>query len=803
MFVEVAFPIPIRQEFTYSVPSQLQKEVKIGVQVLAPLGKKTLAGVVTGLLPKSNITTRSILEVNPFGPLLSSRLLELTRWVANYYFCSWGEAIKAALPQGIRLKPQLWVEPIPGLDWSTKDLSQMERELLAFLQSKSRPKLKVSALSGKFKGKEILKVLQQLETKKLVELSYSAQTPLPRARTEQVVRVIETGDPVNLNGKEIEIWKFLKSADWLAVKDLKKTFPKPERLLKKLQSQGLVELEEREVSFDFWQTYPLPEKRNLELSLPQKQVISKIELSLKCRAFSPFLLQGVTGSGKTEIYIRCCEQILQQSRAALILVPEISLTIQTILNFKRVFRDQVVQLHSGLSESQRLNIWRKIKAGQFPIVIGVRSAIFAPLENVGLIIVDEEHDNSYKQSDLAPRYNARDLALVRAKLEKAVVILGSATPSLESYSNALKGKYTLLTLRERVQGKPLPQVEIVDLKAERKAGNYGYLSTKLRQEIEKEVNNKQQVILFLNRRGFSNLIKCQECGYVPICRNCNLTLTYHMQGHWLRCHFCGYQKKAPGACPACNSLKFSYKGAGTQRIESEIKQSFGEDSIRRLDSDLSAKRNYVRNLLLDFQARKFPILLGTQMVTKGYDFPEVTLVGVISADISLELPDFRASEKVFQLLTQVAGRSGRGEKSGQVLIQTYHPLESAIQLASQQDYESFFKKEIALRRELKYPPFCHLIMLLVSGVSLGKVQEQSERLKELLKKIPQKDVFTILGPAPAPLEKVRRKYRYRLMLKTNQVFESLKIIEQIFQAKALLAGREVRVTVDVDPFDLL
>jgi len=436
-------------------------------------------------------------------------------------------------------------------------------------------------------------------------------------------------------------------------------------------------------------------------------------------------------------------------------------------------------------------------------VIGVRSAIFAPLENVGLIIVDEEHDNSYKQSDLAPRYNARDLALVRAKLEKAVVILGSATPSLESYSNALKGKYTLLTLRERVQGKPLPQVEIVDLKAERKAGNYGYLSTKLRQEIEKEVNNKQQVILFLNRRGFSNLIKCQECGYVPICRNCNLTLTYHMQGHWLRCHFCGYQKKAPGACPACNSLKFSYKGAGTQRIESEIKQSFGEDSIRRLDSDLSAKRNYVRNLLLDFQARKFPILLGTQMVTKGYDFPEVTLVGVISADISLELPDFRASEKVFQLLTQVAGRSGRGEKSGQVLIQTYHPLESAIQLASQQDYESFFKKEIALRRELKYPPFCHLIMLLVSGVSLGKVQEQSERLKELLKKIPQKDVFTILGPAPAPLEKVRRKYRYRLMLKTNQVFESLKIIEQIFQAKALLAGREVRVTVDVDPFDLL
>ena len=802
MFVEVVFPLPVRQGFTYSVPRHLESEVKPGVQVLAPLGKKVTAGIATRLLAKTEIKTKPIVQVNPLGPLLSSQLLELTRWTANYYFCSWGEAIKAALP-GMKTKPQVWVEFLPKENLDDIDLTVDQEKLLAHLESKPKARLSSAALSRKFRNFPVGEILRELENKGTIELSYSSPTISQKIKSEQMVQRVDFPPPVELNHKEREVWEFLRPESPVLVKEIKRNFPQCGKILKRMQNEGLIKIEEKEVWQDFWQTYVVPEKKEIELNAEQKGVLEKIEAGLKKKTFSPYLLQGVTGSGKTEIYVRACQTVLEQGRTALVLVPEISLAAQTILSFRAVFQDKAIKLHSGLTEKERSEAWRRIKAGKYPVVIGVRSAIFAPLEKVGLIIVDEEHDNSYKQSDPAPRYNARDLALVRGKLEKAAVILGSATPSLESYYNALNGKYTLLTLPERVQRKPLPKVEIIDLKAERKNGNYGFFSERLKQEIKQELQEKQQIILFLNRRGFSTLIKCQECGFVPICRNCNITLTYHREGLWLKCHLCGYQKKAPSACPACNSLKFLYRGAGTQRIEAEIKELAGEESVRRLDSDVSAKRNYARNLLLDFQAGKFSILLGTQMVTKGYDFPEVTLVGVISADISLELPDFRAPERTFQLLTQVAGRCGRGEKPGKVLVQTFHPLEYSIQLASQQDYAGFYQHEISTRRELGYPPFCHLIMLLVSGVDLAKVQKGAEKLAELLSNSKPNGLFKLLGPAPAPLEKVRRKYRYRVMLKTKQVFETLRILQEILQPGKLESKKEVRITVDVDPVDLL
>ena len=802
MFVEVAFPLAVRQEFVYSVPAHLQREILPGVQVIAPLGKKNYSGIVTRTITKTTRDTKAIIQVNPQGQIISAELLELTRWVSNYYFCSWGDALRAALPKEVNLKSEEWVRYLPGKEGFGEKLSWEEQKVLEYLEKKKETNVKLSALTRKF-GRPVRQIVKELEKKRRVEISFRAEAGGRRRRTERIIFLEETARPADLNKKESQVWGFLEGKALVTLRELKNNIKSVEKALHGLEEKGLVKNEEQTEVRDYPRHFAGAEKEALELTDEQRQALAQIDPHLQQRRFSPFLLFGVTGSGKTEVYLRAAQKTLEAGKTVLVLVPEISLTVQTISTFQAAFQDRVIQLHSGMTDRERLEAWRRIKSGKHPVVIGVRSAIFAPLESIGLIIVDEEHDSSYKQSDPAPRYNARDLALVRGKLEKTVVILGSATPSTESFYNAQSGKYTLLILSERVQKKPMPRVEVIDLKAERKAGNYGFLTGRLKDEIERGLKEKQQVILFLNRRGFSSLIKCQDCGYVPVCRNCNVTLTFHLQGFWLRCHFCGYQKKAPPSCPACNSLKFLYKGAGTQRIEEEIKKMFGEDSVRRLDSDLSSKRNYTRNLLADFQAGKFPILLGTQMVTKGYDFPEVTLVGVISADVSLELPDFRASEKTFQLLTQVAGRSGRGEKPGEVIVQSYHPQEGAIQLAALQDYEEFYRHELAVRRQLDYPPFCHLILILVSGVNLARVQKQSEEFKQLLAKVSDKGKFSILGPAPAPLEKVRGRYRYRLMLKSSQVFESVKQIELVLAEGKMVSGRETRITVDVDPVDLL
>jgi primosomal protein N' (replication factor Y) len=802
MNVEVAFPLAVRQEFTYSVPPLLQKEILPGVQVLAPLGKRNTAGIVTRILTKTTRETKPIVQVSSLGQIISPQLLELTRWVSRYYFCSWGEALRAALPKNINLKSEELVQLHSDNESPRGKLSSEELKVVDYLEAKNGAKVNSSTLRRKL-GPPVNQIVKQLERKGWVELSFSAETKERKQRREKSISLCKAEIPEDLKENERPLWNYLAERGMVTLKELKKTIKRPEGALLRLEQRGWVKIQEKEAEEDYWDGYEVSEMEALELTFEQSQALAQIEPCLGRKQFTPFLLFGVTGSGKTEVYLRAAQKTLERGGSVLVLVPEISLTVQTILRFKAKFRDRVIQLHSGMTDKERLEAWRRIKSGKYHVVIGVRSAIFAPLENLGLIIVDEEHDSSYKQSEPAPRYSARDLSLVRGKLEQGVVILGSATPSIESYYNAQNGKYALLTLSERVQKKPMPRVEVIDLKAERKAGNYGFLTGRLKDEIERGLKEKQQVILFLNRRGFSSLIKCQDCGYVPVCRNCNVTLTFHLQGFWLRCHFCGYQKKAPPSCPACNSLKFLYKGAGTQRIEEEIKKMFGEDSVRRLDSDLSSKRNYTLNLLADFQAGKFPILLGTQMVTKGYDFPEVTLVGVISADVSLELPDFRASEKTFQLLTQVAGRSGRGEKPGEVIVQSYHPQEGAIQLAALQDYEEFYRHELAIRRQLDYPPFCHLILILVSGANTEKVQKHSAQLKESLAQQSEKGKFSIMGPAPAPLERVRGRYRYRLMLKTNQVFQSVKQIEKVLAEGKIVSGREIRITVEVDPVDLL
>ncbi len=800
MFAEVAFPLPVRKEFTYYIPEKLNGQVQPGVQVLAPLGKKTASGWVTRLVREVEFQTKPLSQVNSAGILLSPLLLELTRWLSNYYFCSWGEAIRAALPAQLNLKPRVKFRLRENVPEESNNLTPPEIDLLKYLTEK--PQATLPTLARRFFGPKTLNVLRQLEEKGALDLVYEFGDAERKHKREQIVRLADSKIPEQLTETESQIMELLKSDPVIPLAELKKIIPRPQKPLALLEKRGLVRIETGELYQDRWQSYVVPQPARWELTSEQKKCLEHILPHVMERHFHPLLLQGVTGSGKTEIYIQLCQKVLQQERSVLILIPEISMAIQTVLAFRATFGDLVTELHSGLTPQEKVSAWSRIKSKKHTIVIGARSAIFAPLENVGLIVVDEEQDGSYKQSDPAPRYHARDLALVRGKLEKAVVLLGSATPALESYHNAVNGKYTLLALNHRILNRPLAKVDLVDMKSQTKQNNYSPLSDALIQKLSASLQDKRQVILFLNRRGFSNLIKCQDCGYVPVCRNCNITLTYHVQGHWLRCHFCGYQKKAPETCPACHSMKFNYRGFGTQRIESEIKRLFGENSVRRLDSDLSAKRNYARNLFLDFKAKKFPVLLGTQMVAKGYDFPEVTLVGVISGDIALDMPDFRAAERTFQLLTQVAGRSGRGEKPGEVLIQTYHPGEAAITLARTQDYPDFYRQEISIRRQLHYPPFCHLIMLTITGTDQNQALDKSEKLKQRLRELNHENIYIILGPAPAPIPKINRRYRHRLLLKTSRVYESL---DQIGKALSWLnpASSQARVSVDVDPVDML
>jgi primosomal protein N' (replication factor Y) len=543
------------------------------------------------------------------------------------------------------------------------------------------------------------------------------------------------------------------------------------------------------------------------LTEEQKNILEKIRPALEKEMYSAFLIHGITGSGKTQVYIEAIREALKRRKQALILVPEISLTPQIISRFKANFKEKVGCFHSRLSAGERFDTWRRIRNGDLPIVVGARSAVFSPFQNLGLIVVDEEHDPSYKQDDPAPRYNARDIAVMRAKLNNAVVIMGSATPSLESYYNAQKVKYTLCQLKERVDNQKLPSVNIIDLVQERKNGNRNSLSASLASLLKDRMEKKEQAILFLNRRGFSSFVKCQDCGYIEKCPRCDITLTFHRTDFSLRCHYCDYHKKAPEFCPNCQGYRFMYRGMGTQKIEEELKAGFPLTLMERMDLDTTLKKGAHQKILSDFGKKRFNILLGTQMITKGLDFPDVTLVGVISADMSLDFPDFRSKERTFQLLAQVAGRAGRGKQEGEVVIQTYYPEEWSIKLAASHDFEAFYRKELEQRRELGYPPFNHLILLVFSGKNLKGVttyaQRFSFRLKENIKREKIKGVG-VLGPAPAPLSKIKNQYRWQLLIKTQNATNTGSLIKKVLKDERNFENKKVvRITINVDPMDML
>jgi primosomal protein N' (replication factor Y) len=542
-----------------------------------------------------------------------------------------------------------------------------------------------------------------------------------------------------------------------------------------------------------------------ELTPKQVKALETIGKGIDSLRFSPFLLYGITGSGKTEIYLRAIERIVEMGREAIVLVPEISLTPQLIGQFLKRFGRRVATLHRGLSKGERYDEWRRIRDGNADIAVGARSAIFAPFERLGMIIVDEEHETSYKQEEKL-RYNGRDLAVVRAKLCDAVLILGSATPSLEMYHNAVADKFHLLKLDERIERKPLPAVEIVDMRKERVRG--AILSEKLRKALAKNLAAGGQSLLFLNRRGFANFIQCPDCGFVFKCPNCSVSLTYHYRGKKLICHYCNYNIMVPDLCPNCQGYRIRSFGIGTEGVEDEVSKIFPGTTVDRMDRDTTRGRRSHQRILKKVRSGETDILVGTQMIAKGHDFPNVTLVGVICADLSLNLPDFRSSERTFQLLTQVAGRAGRGMNPGKVIIQTFNPDHYSVQMARDQDFAKFYYEESRFREELRYPPFSRLINFRIEGTSqkrsIKAAEEMGEWGRRLLKERPYIRGIEILGPSPAPLVKLKGKYRYQMLIKGKRANPLHRFAQELAEkTKKRWVGRGINLTIDVDPISVM
>jgi primosomal protein N' (replication factor Y) len=736
-FAEVVLDIPLNKKFHYTIPPSFVNQVGIGKRVKVPFGSRTIIGYCVGLTDVSDVkTTKDIIQVVDKKPILSFKMLEVAEWLANFYFCGWGEALETFLPSVIR----------KGLNAKTINVATLSKDE-AFI-------------------KDTISTLRKKAPKQ---------------------------------AKALEV---LSGTNEMAVQELTTISKCQSASIYSLRDRGLISLNKRQVDDSIFTHKHFERTCHLEPTKEQEKAISLIKKRLREREYNTILLKGVTGSGKTEVYLQAISEAIALGLKAIVLVPEISLTPQTIERFKSRF-DKVAVLHSSLSGRQRNNQWWEIRNGKADVVIGARSAVFAPLDNLGLIIIDEEHENTFKQ-DSSPRYNARDVSLVRAKYENAIVVLGSATPSLESYYNANIGKYDYITLTHRIGDKLLPPVNLVDMRHEfRRNKRPSNISTYLERCMRQSLSKNEQVLLFLNRRGFSSFINCRRCGFVLKCKSCDISLTYHKKKDAVICHYCYSEASVPEECPECHSLGIKFFGFGIERIEEEIRAKFPEYELFRMDSDTMKGRDSHEKALSAFKRGDIDILLGTQMIAKGLDFPNVTLVGVLSADTIINLPDFRASERTFQLLSQVAGRTGRGSNGGQVIIQTHNPDHYSITCAASHDYDGFAKKELEYRKQLYYPPYGRLARIVLRGKESKDVKEKAidiaNKLREAIKSCT--DEVDILGPAPTPITRIKDKYRWHIIVKSNNL-EKLRMALKSIENEGK-KSKKVQTIIDVDPYMLL
>ena len=748
MIARVTLDLAVRREFDYLIPNEMEHNVCDGTRVKVPFGSREVLGVVTALLTESpHGNLREIIKTVGRQALVTPPILKLVRWISEYYCCATEVAMKAVLPDAVRKEEEGWrerlyVRALPQNDKLPK-LTKRQEDLWSIVEEwRELPLQELVRLAGTTSA-----TIRKLEDKGLVSIAPQISERDPYAKEH----ILPTS-PLELNDEQsVALCSIVKAIDCLAVSE-----------------DNAIEVKENGV----------------------------------------FLLHGVTGSGKTEVYLQAIAHALKQGKGAIVLVPEISLTPQTVERFKARFSQGPLQtlvavLHSHLSAGERHDEWHKIRQGRARIVIGARSAVFAPVEPLGLVIVDEEHEHSYKQEE-APRYNARDLAVVRGQQEKAVVVLGSATPCMESYYNVQRKKYGLLSLTERADAKNMPIVRIVDMRnASRKDKGISIFSPQLHEAILQRLEKKEQVMLFLNRRGWSSSLQCPECGFVAECPNCSVSLTYHRAAQKLMCHICGHIDSAPTKCPEpnCGNKSIRFSGLGTEKVEAALGKSFPLARVKRMDSDTLKRKEDYRRILGDFRSGKIDILVGTQMIAKGLHFPNVTLVGIIHADLSLHIPDFRAGERTFQLLTQVAGRAGRGDVEGEVYVQSFTPFHPAIQYARRHDYIGFYDQEIEFRQELRYPPVGRVALLTLRGRSEDRVRFFSDHLRKEMDLLAHEmgDVV-IAGPAPAPLLRAENFYRYQIMIRTPRMPQLSRQLSS--KIDLLQIPDDLRLIIDIDPVSL-
>ncbi|MBD8068351.1 primosomal protein N' [Bacillus sp. PS06] len=786
--------------FDYLIPPEWNQVIVPGMRVIVPFGPRKVQGFVMEVSSSTEIDKlKEIHTVLDLSPVLTSELLQLGNWLTEKTLSYKISALQVMLPAAMRAKYQKEIkllkreavgelEPAVAKWFETNDV-------VAWEDVEKRNQLSAFQKGIQSGFLEVIYKVKDRANKKTVRHVEPVLTKL------ELTEFLENLPSQAIKQKEI-IDYFIENPSSIEIKQLINQIDCTEASIKTLVKKGVIKqvnVESYRDPFDhreFKPTKPLP------LTNEQTKVITPILQSIKDVAHDVFLLFGVTGSGKTEVYMQAIEEVLNKGKEAIVLVPEISLTPQMVNRFKGRFGSKVAVLHSGLGTGEKYDEWRKIHRKEVSLVVGARSAIFAPFENLGIIIIDEEHETSYKQEE-NPRYHARDVAIYRGEYHQCPVVLGSATPTLESFARTSKNVYKLLTLEERVGNRPLPSVEIVDMREELKSGNRSMFSTSLFEKLNDRLERKEQSVLLLNRRGYSSFVMCRDCGFVMNCPHCEISLTYHRSSQSLKCHYCAHEIPMLKTCPECDSEHIRFFGTGTQKVEEELTKILPEARVIRMDVDTTSRKGAHERLLNDFGEGKADILLGTQMIAKGLDFPYVTLVGVLAADTILHLADFRSSEKTFQLLTQVSGRAGRHELPGEVVVQTYTPEHYSIQLASHHDYRSFYKNEMMIRRQHAYPPFYYLALLTISHPEVLKVVEVAEKITTHLRHSLSEQTI-ILGPVASPIPRINDRYRYQCMIKYKQEPDLTNLLKQILiRYQKEISANGLNLSFDLNPYILM
>ncbi len=808
-FMDVAVTLPVHHSFVYAVPEYLFDTCMPGMRVLVPFGRRRITGYILGGRKDSgNYTAKKILDVLDDHPLFPENEIPFFRWVANYYIHPLGETIKAALPAGLdrRDVAQVFITDTGRTALENPALSPLETRILTL--AAGRQGISRKQLFNTVDCPTLRSLLKKMQDTGWVSVESVLKKEAASARLEKFISPgnKQPDSDRNLSLKRQQILAIVARKKEISLTALRGEVPTAPRLVKLMEKDGLITITRRRVCRDPFGD-PVEPDTPPELTSEQADAVNTVREHLD-QGFVPYLLSGVTGSGKTEVYLRLVADAVERGQSAIVLVPEIALISQTERRFRARFGEQIAVIHSMLSQGERLDQWHHIATGKVSIAIGARSAIFAPFDNIGIIIVDEEHDGSYKQES-GLRYNARDLAVVRARMCACPVVLGSATPSLQTSHNVRIQRFHQLDLHHRVNDRPLPQITLVDLKKYKEARPMDRIITpELARAIRACLEAGNQALIFLNRRGFASFPACSACNQPLQCRHCDVTMTLHLSAHRYKCHLCGFCLPESTACPACGKKAVKNFGFGTEKIESMLKTMFPDARLARMDQDSTARKGSALTLLKSIRNRTVDLIVGTQMLAKGHDFPAITLVGIICADLSMNLPDFRAGERTFQLLAQVAGRAGRGDTPGTVIMQTYNPDHFTIESARRQDGTAFFNREIPFRKALKYPPFTRIILVKLSGPKKEKVEQAALDAAGILTQVKDAAPETahtidILGPIEAPIPRISSRFRWQLLIKSPSFQQIRSLVQTLLDHPDFKRSRAISLGIDVDPYSLM